>query len=238
MTVMKMQRISCRITAFLFLLMVALAAQGAAQCVTATGGGSFVNTAFASQTGTFTATFDATTSLSHMNSVVALSHGAGTAYTAFANLVAFNGTQGVILARDGAAYSAVTNVPYAGGQTFHFRLVVNVTAHTYSIFVTPPGGSELIIGSDFHFRVEQNTVTSLNNLGVFVGATSGTLQVCNFAIGGTPNFSLSVSPTSQSTGAGSSTNYTVTVTPANGFSGGVTLSTTGLPSGASSSFSP
>src|SRR5713101_3504901 len=140
-----MQRVlPCRTIVLCLLIVAVLAAQGAAQCVTATGGGGFVNSPFTAQTGTFTATFDATPSLSHMNSVVALSHGAGTTYTAFANLVAFNGTQGVILARDGAAYSAVTNVPYAGGQTFHFRLVVNVTAHTYSIFVTPPGGSELI----------------------------------------------------------------------------------------------
>ncbi len=241
MTVMKMQRISCRITAFLFLLMVALAAQGAAQCVTATGGGSFVNTAFASQTGTFTVTLDATPSLSHMNSVVALSHGAGTTYTAFASLVAFNGTGGVILARDGASYAGPTPaIPYSGGNTYHFRLVVNVPAHTYSIFVTPPGGSELTIGSGFHFRIEQNTVTSLNNLGVFVGATSGTLQVCNFAIAGIlpKDFSVSVAPTSQSTPAGGTTNYTVTASPSNGFTGDVALSATGLPSGISASFSP
>jgi hypothetical protein len=63
-------------------------------------------------------------------------------------------------------------------------LVVNVPVHTYSVFVTPPGGSELTIGSNFHFRTEQNTVTSLNNYGVFVGTTAAadTLTVCNFNI--------------------------------------------------------
>jgi len=152
-------------------------------CVTASATHGWVNTAFATQTGTFTTTFDATPSLSHMNSVVGISHGAGTAYNAFANLVAFNGTMGVILARDGGSYSGPTPaILYSGGNTYHFRLVVNVPAHTYSIFVTPPGGSELTIGSNFHFRTEQNTVMSLDNLGVFVGATSGTLQVCNFTV--------------------------------------------------------
>jgi len=154
-------------------------------CPKAVGGAGWVNTTFASQTGTFTTTFDATPAHNNMNSVVALSHGAGTAYSAFANLVAFNGTQGVILARDGGSYAGPTPaIPYSGGNTYHFRLVVNVPVHTYSVFVTPPGGSELTIGSNFHFRTEQNTVTSLNNYGVFVGTTAAadTLTVCNFNI--------------------------------------------------------
>src|SRR5581483_9926435 len=158
---MNKQQVSHGRTILLFSLVIAaLAAQAAAQCVTAKAGGGWMNTPFATQASTFTATFDATPSASHLNSVVRLSHGAGTAYSAFANLVAFNGTGGVILARNGGAYAAQTNVPYTGGQTYHFRLVVNVPTHTYSIFVTPPGGSELTIGSDYAFRTEQNTVTS------------------------------------------------------------------------------
>ena len=210
---MKMQAVSPRRTlCSCMLLLAALAAQSTAQCVTATATHGWVNTAFATQTGTFTTTFDATPSLSNMNSVVGLSHSAGAAYSDFANLVAFNGTMGVILARNGAAYASQTNIPYTGGSTYHFRLVVNIPAHTYSIFVTPPGGSELTIGSNFAFRTEQNTVTSLSNFGVFVGATAGSLAVCNFAIssgsGGTPDFSLSVAPpTSQTVTAGGSTSY-------------------------------
>ncbi len=153
-----------------------------ASCVTATGGGGWVNTPFAAQAGTFTASFDATPSANLINGVVALSHGAGTAYTAFANLVAFSGASNVILARNGGSYAAQTNVPYSAGLTYHFRLVVNVPAHTYSIFVTPPGGTEQTIGSNYLFRTEQNTVTSLNNDGVFVGTTGNTLKVCNFSI--------------------------------------------------------
>ncbi|HTD21788.1 MAG TPA: glycosyl hydrolase family 28 protein [Terriglobales bacterium] len=236
-----MQRVlPCRTIILCVLIVAALSAQCAAQCTTATGGGGFVNSPFTAQTGTFTATFDATSSLSHMNSVVALSHGAGTAYAAFANLVAFNGTMGVILARDGGGYSGPTPaIPYSGGNTYHFRLVVNVPVHTYDIFVTPPGGSELTVGTGFHFRTEQNTVTSLDNLGVFVGATSGTLTVCNFSTGiPQPNFAVSVSPTSQTTAAGTPTNYTVTVTPSNSFTGNVALSVSGLPASIGASFSP
>ncbi|HZR29502.1 MAG TPA: glycoside hydrolase family 88 protein [Terriglobales bacterium] len=221
-------------------VMTALAGQSAAQCVTATGGGGWVNSSFSAQTGTFTATFDATPSLSNMNSVVGFSHGAGIAYSAFANLVAFNGTTGTILARNGGVYAGPTPaLPYSGGNTYHFRLVVNIPTHTYSVFVTPPGGSELTVGSNFAFRTEQNMVTSLNNLGVFVGATTGSLAVCHFSIAGdAPDFTLTASPSSQTIAAGASTTYSVSVGSVNGFSGNVALSVSGLPSGASGSFNP
>ncbi len=55
---------------------------------------------------------------------------------------------------------------------------------------------------------------------------------------GTPDFSISASPASQSIGAGSSTSYTVTVAPINGFTGTVALSVSGLPTGATGTFSP
>jgi hypothetical protein len=67
--------------------------------------------------------------------------------------------------------------------TYHFRLVVNVPSHNYSIFVRPPGGSELTVGTNFAFRTEQNTVTSLDWWGTVVNAsTPGSATVCNFTI--------------------------------------------------------
>jgi hypothetical protein len=53
-----------------------------------------------------------------------------------------------------------------------------------------------------------------------------------------PDFSLAVSPSSQSVRRGTTASYTVTITPANGFNGAVTLSLTGQPSGATVSISP
>src|SRR5207248_2042837 len=52
------------------------------------------------------------------------------------------------------------------------------------------------------------------------------------------DFRLSASPASHSMSAGGSTGYTVTITPTGGFSGPVSLSVSGLPSGASASFTP
>jgi Abnormal spindle-like microcephaly-assoc'd, ASPM-SPD-2-Hydin len=53
-----------------------------------------------------------------------------------------------------------------------------------------------------------------------------------------PDFSLSANPNSVTVAQGSSATSTITVTPLNGFSGSVTLSATGLPSGVTAAFSP
>jgi len=206
------------------------------QCVTATGS-TWQNTAFANQTGTFTVTFDATPSASPINAVVGLSNGAQTAYTGFATLARFN-PSGNIDARDGGAYNTTT-IPYAGGVTYHFRMVVNIPAHTYSVFVTAPGGAEQTVGSNLAFRTEQNTVSQLNWWGAF--AATGSDTVCNFILvgsGGTGDFSLAASPSALTVTAGSSTSSTVNVGATGGFSAAVALSVTGAPAGVTATLNP
>ena len=73
--------------------------------------------------------------------------------------------------------------------------------------------------------------------------TSGTFnwntRIANFKFpgcGGTPDFSLSASPTSVSVTQGGSGSSTVTVNPIGGFTGSVTLSASGLPAGVTASF--
>jgi uncharacterized membrane protein len=53
-----------------------------------------------------------------------------------------------------------------------------------------------------------------------------------------PNFAVSASPSSQTLNQGDQTSYTVNVTRSGGFSGGVSLSVAGLPSGVTASWSP
>jgi subtilisin family serine protease len=81
-------------------------------------------------------------------------------------------------------------------------------------------------------------ISSLSGLTV----TGGRLNVCRAIPGcGTtaPDFSLSVTPSSQSVVQGSTTGaYTVNITRTGGFTGAVTFSTTGLPSGATPTFNP
>ena len=74
----------------------------------------------------------------------------------------------------------------------------------------------------------------------FLGFAQWTTQ--NFAISTgpvvAPDFSMSVAPASQTVVVGNGTSYTVSITPAGGFSGQVTLSIDGLPGGATGTFTP
>jgi chondroitinase B-like protein len=153
-------------------------------CTTVSSGAGWQNFVISLQTGSFTAEFDATPSASSIDSVVGLSQGAQTAYTGFAFLARFN-PSGNIDARNGGAYAAASAIPYSANVTYHFRLVVNVPAHNYSIFVTPAGGTERTVGTNFAFRTEQNTVPGLDWWGTVINAsTPGTTTVCNFTISG------------------------------------------------------
>lgn len=216
-----------------------------AACLTASAGGGWQTGGLSAQTGTFAVTFDATPSASPNNAVIGLSNGTQTSYTGYACLVRFN-PSGDIDARSGGTYTAAQAIPFAANATYHFRLVANVAAHTYSAYVTPPGGSELTIGSNYAFRTEQNTVASLNAWGAYVSATgsggAGTCSVCNFGLaqpaaaaptfapaGGTYAAAQSVSIAS--TTGGASIRYTIDgTTPTAGsgtlYSGPVTIAAT------------
>jgi len=152
-------------------------------CVLAPSDGAWHDTPIGvTETGTFTATFDATPSIAPLSAGVGISQGAQTTYSGFANLAVF-ATSGVIQAYNGSAGYQGTVAYSVAGQPYHLRLVINIPAHTYSIFVTPPGGTEQTVGSNFAFRSSQSTVTSLDTWGALVNATpGGTLNVCNFAV--------------------------------------------------------
>ncbi len=157
---------------------------GGSGCVTA-GVGTWTNSAFSAPANPFTVTFDATPSAAPTDAVIGLSQGTAAAFTDLAAIVRFNPGSGQIDARNGGAYAAANAIPYTAGTAYHFRLVVDTGAHTYSAFVTPAGGSEQTIGSSYAFRTEQAGVSTLNNWASTIDADgSGTVNVCNFAAGG------------------------------------------------------
>jgi serine protease len=66
----------------------------------------------------------------------------------------------------------------------------------------------------------------------------GRLDACRAIPGCGADFALVTSPTSRSVMRGSGTSYTLTITPSGGFARSVSLSQSGLPGGATASFSP
>jgi subtilase family serine protease len=100
--------------------------------------------------------------------------------------------------------------PGSGSSTMTFTVASTTSTGTYTITVTGTGGG-----------ITQQTTVSLT----VTAAASG-------------NFTLSASPTSLTITRSSKGTTTITIHPSNGFTGSVTLSTSGQGSGITSSFSP
>ena len=81
-----------------------------------------------------------------------------------------------------------------------------------------------------------NVVPSGTGVTTGTWTASGSVPVCSFTTN--PDFGISASPTSQTVTPGSGASYTVSVSALNGYTGTVNLSASGLPSGATASFSP
>jgi hypothetical protein len=147
------------------------------------------NTAFASQTGTFTLEWDAAPLNSGVDGLMSLTSGPQTFWDNLAVTVRFNVNNTIdAINNSTSVYAADSVVPYVPNTGYHFRVVVNLASHTYSVFVTPSGGTETLLASNYGFRSTQQSVTSLNNFNLGVGI--GSVKACNIAAtanaGGTP----------------------------------------------------
>ena len=140
----------------------------------------------------------------------------------------------------GSITSPSGNVTIGAGQTVSF-----------SGTGTAPGGS--IAAYDWVFPGGSPSTSSSASPGSVTYATAGTyiasLTVTDNSGRTDPNpptvtvtvlpaFTLAASPSSQTVAAGSGTSYSVTVTGGSGFSGTVSFGASGLPSGATATFSP
>ena len=139
--------------------------------------------------------------------------------------------------------------------------VTQGTSGNSTVTVTPSGGftgsvtlsaSGLPSGVTASFGTNPTTSTSVVTFTASSTATTGTSTVTITGINGTlthttsvsltvnatatPNFSLSASPSSLTVKQGTSGNSTITDTASGGFTGSVTLSASGLPSGVTASF--
>ncbi len=168
-----------------------------------------------------------------------------------------------LLVYNGSTAAPTPNFSLSASPTS--RTIAAGTSTTYAITSTPTGGfasnvtlsaSPAISGVSYSFSPNPVAATGSSTLSVTTtsAATTGTHTVTVTGTGGgltrtttvslainppaTPNFSLSVSPTSRTVTAGTSTTYTVSSTPSGGFASSVTLSASPAISGVSYSFSP
>jgi hypothetical protein len=78
-------------------------------------------------------------------------------------MVRFNET-GTIDARNGGAFRADLKLRYVPGTVYHVRMVVDVPAKSYSVFVTPSGQHEAALALNYAFRSQQSSVRTLRKL--------------------------------------------------------------------------
>jgi hypothetical protein len=102
------------------------------------------------------------------------------------------------------------------------------SSSTFSFTWTPPATA----AGTVNFYLTGLATSSTNNNDLY-----STTSTVSQAAAATPDFSLAASPSSVSVAQGAIGSSTMTVTPSNGFTGTVTYSASGLPSGVTASFS-
>jgi len=187
----------------------------------------------AATTGTATVTVTGTSgSLSHTATVTLTVNAAATPdFSLSASPTSVSVTQG------GSGSSTITVNPVNG-----FTGSVSLSASGLPSGVTASFNPASTTGSSTLTLTASSTATT-GTATVTITGTSGSLShsttislTVNAAAA--PNFSLSASPASLTVKQGTSGTSTITVTPSNGFTGSVSLSASGLPSGVTASFNP
>jgi PKD domain-containing protein len=134
--------------------------------------------------------------------------------------------------------SPATNVTVNPGQSVSFSGSGSdpdgsIAAYAWTFPGGNPGSSAVAAPGNVTFSTPGTYAASFrvtDNGGATSPAATRTITV--------PDFSLSATPSSQTVQPGAGTSYTATVAGGTGFSGIVTFSVSGLPSGATASFNP
>ena len=113
------------------------------------------------------------------NVVTGLSGAAAAAFTDLAAAVRFTDT-GVVEARSGDFYKADAVLTHVLNKTYRINLDVDVPGKKYSAAVTPEGGTTVQIATNYPFRTEQATITTLANLAA--KSESGSNQVSGLVV--------------------------------------------------------
>jgi hypothetical protein len=119
----------------------------------------------AEQTGSFTVELDMTPNGSAIDGVTGFADGAIDAYDDTPVALRFN-DQGNIDAINGDWYGQVQTIPYAAASTYAFRVEIHLSTSRFSAWVTPPGGSELLLADNHQFRTAQPTVPRIDRWGL------------------------------------------------------------------------
>ena len=66
--------------------------------------------------------------------------------------------------RNGGGFAALVSLPYQAYNTYHVRMRADLPARVYSVWVTPPGGSEVLLAERFTFRTGAPPIDDLGKV--------------------------------------------------------------------------
>src|SRR5262249_5947768 len=172
-------------------------------------------------------------SLSHSTSVTLVVNAAANDFT-----IAASPASSTVTAGGGTSYTV--NVESVGCFTGTVNLSVTglpsgATGSFNPTSISGSGSSTLSISTSSTASTGSFTLTITGTSGSMTHSTTITLIVNPPPV---PDFSIAATPSSQTVTQGGNTSYTASVSPINGLTGTVSLSVSGLPSGASGSFNP
>jgi len=118
-------------------------------------------------TGSLRIDFDLTPAAAPINGVVGYADSSVpvTDYADFGVAVRL-ATSGYFDARDGAGYARRADLAYAAGRTYHVRVTVDVPGRSYSVDVTPSGGSSVRIAEGYTFRFDSPDTDDFGQVGI------------------------------------------------------------------------
>jgi unsaturated chondroitin disaccharide hydrolase len=134
-------------------------------------------------TGVRTVEFDLTPQAYPLDAVVGYADSSVpvTSFSSMAMLLRMN-PSGFFDVRNGGAYAAVTAVPYAANATYHVRMVADLPARVYSVWVRPPGGAEILIADRYAFRADAPLTDDLGKVVLKSGYVDNEFRVANHTV--------------------------------------------------------
>jgi hypothetical protein len=126
--------------------------------------------------------FDVTPLVNQMDGVIGYADSSAgvTAYRDMAMLVRMN-ENGRFDVRNGSGYDADADVIYTANSTYRVRMVTDLGAGTYDVWVTPPGGTETQIANDYTFRADAPSTDDLGKV-CLIDNSTGEFRVENHSL--------------------------------------------------------
>jgi hypothetical protein len=149
-----------------------------------------------------------------------------------------SGVLHAFLLTTGSQTATPTFSPAAGTYTSPQRVTIADATTGAAIFYTTDGTAPTTSSTPYTGPITVSSSETIEAIAVASGCASSAVTSAKYVINPTPDFQITVNPTTLTIVAGQSGMATFTVTPQNGFNSQVSFACSGLPSEAACNFNP